>query len=42
MYTLKYNPRGSIAHYKSRLVVKGFSQVYSADYLEAFAIVVKL
>lgn len=34
VYTLKYNPDGTIQRYKARLVAKGFTQSYGVDYFE--------
>lgn len=42
MFTVKYKSDGSIEWYKARLVAKGFTQTYSIDYLETFALVAKL
>ena len=40
-YTPKFDSEGEIASYKSRLVAKGFTQVYGVDYFETFALVVR-
>jgi hypothetical protein len=39
-YAPKFDSEGEISSYKSRLVVKGFTQVYGVDYFETFASVV--
>ena len=42
VYSLKYNPDGSIACHKARLVALGFSQAYGLDYTETFSPVAHL
>ena len=42
VFTIKYNPDGTVNHYKARLVASGFSQVQGIDYEEAFSPVVCL
>jgi len=39
---VKHNVDGSIERYKARLVVKGYTHTYGADYEETFALVAKL
>ncbi|KAG7536926.1 Ribonuclease H-like superfamily [Arabidopsis suecica] len=42
IFTIKYKSNGDIERYKARLVARGFSQTYGADYKETFAPVAKL
>ena len=41
MFRVKENPDGSLQKYKVRLVIKGFHQVASFDFIETFSPVVK-
>ena len=41
LYRHKHNVDGSLAHYKARWVVRGFSQQHVLDYDETFSTVVK-
>lgn len=38
VFTLKYNPDGSINRYKAQLVVKGFTQSYGIHYFETLSL----
>ena len=42
IFSIKYNADGSVNKYKALLVAKGFTQSYSIDYEETFALVAKL
>ena len=42
MFIIKCKAHGSIENYKSRLIVKGFTQIYNIDYKDIFALIAKI
>ena len=42
VFSMKYKADGSLERYKSRLVVKGYTQMYGVDYQDTFALVAKM
>lgn len=42
IYKLKNHANGSIGCYKARFVAKGFTQEYSMDYEETFALIARI
>jgi Reverse transcriptase (RNA-dependent DNA polymerase) len=41
VYSIKYNEKGDIERYKTRLVVKGYTQIYGMYFQETFSLVTK-
>jgi Reverse transcriptase (RNA-dependent DNA polymerase) len=41
-YLVKYTSEGNVDRFKTRLMVKSYTQTYSMDYEETFALLVKI
>jgi len=39
VFRTKFNPNGSLNKHKAKLVVKGYSQIFTVDYADTFALV---
>ena len=42
VFVVKFNPNGSVARLKDRLIVKGYAQTYGIDYSDIFFPIAKL
>jgi hypothetical protein len=42
VFTLKFNPDGTLERFKARIVARGFTQQYRIDYIETFAPTVRM
>ena len=42
MFTVKIKNDGTLDQFKARLVARGFSQLYSVDYFETFALTIRI
>lgn len=42
VFALKWDDKGTMIKYKTRLVARGFSQEYRIDYKETFMLIIQL
>jgi hypothetical protein len=42
VYKVKHNVDGFVSRYKTRLVAKGYAQIYGIDYEETYSLIAKM